>query len=258
MKNLRGFTLAEVLICIAIIAVVSAFGGSIMKKSTTNAYKLYIRSGYENLYEVLSGIIEDTPDISTKDKLQNELKKAFNLNDDKLTKNGIKYEVTEANGNGCFIIEMTVPQQKTRNNKDGKSTAVFLFNRNGDAYLVPLNVPADASNPSKYITDLQDRMDFIPFYIDDGLVGKYNGHSMPTKIVPTDYKTAVCKSYGDLYVTVPNKYAVKIENKNSIWGETQNNQWDFNSGSRARIVNCTGIAKLNNSEELTVLPYFGR
>ena len=252
MKKMRGFTLSEVLICIAIIAVVSAFGGSIMKKTTANAYKMYIKSGYENLYDALMEIMEDE-NIKTTASLQNELNKIFNMdNDKKTTKNGIKYEVTAANGNGSFIIEMTVPQQKTRNNSNGKSTAAFLFNTNGDGYLIPLNV-----NAAGYIPNLQTRADLIPFYIDDSEVGKYDGHTYK-KIVPTNYRDAACKINGSLNITVPSKYASENAASASVWGGTEKSVWNFNGGKLARIINCTGITIDQNANEYTVAPYYGR
>lgn len=56
MKNLekKGFSLAELLLCIAIIGVVSAMGMTITKHSSDKAYNLYYYTGYINLYNAIA------------------------------------------------------------------------------------------------------------------------------------------------------------------------------------------------------------
>ena len=54
MKNLKhGFTLAEILLCVGIIGVVSAMGLLVSKYTTEKAYNMYYYSGYMNLYNAL-------------------------------------------------------------------------------------------------------------------------------------------------------------------------------------------------------------
>ena len=65
MKNMtRGFTLAELLLCIGIIGVVSAMGMVIAKRGTDSAYNLYYYSGYINLYNAIADA-KTKPDINT-------------------------------------------------------------------------------------------------------------------------------------------------------------------------------------------------
>ena len=55
MKNFKhGFTLAEVLLCIAIIGIVIAMGMKITQNMTQRAYDKYWATGYLNLYDVLN------------------------------------------------------------------------------------------------------------------------------------------------------------------------------------------------------------
>lgn len=55
MKNFkRAFTLAELLLCIGIIGIVSAMGMVITKHSTDKAYQLYYYTGYINLYNAIA------------------------------------------------------------------------------------------------------------------------------------------------------------------------------------------------------------
>ena len=53
-KVKKGFTLAEVLLCIAIIGVVSAMGITIGKHGMDRAYNLYYYTGYSTLYNALA------------------------------------------------------------------------------------------------------------------------------------------------------------------------------------------------------------
>ncbi len=55
MKKLkRAFTLAELLLCIGIIGIVSAMGMVITKHTTEKAYQLYYYTGYINLYNAIA------------------------------------------------------------------------------------------------------------------------------------------------------------------------------------------------------------
>ena len=55
MKNLKpAFTLAELLLCIGIIGVVSAMGMTIAKHGTDRAYNLFYYNGYINLYNAIA------------------------------------------------------------------------------------------------------------------------------------------------------------------------------------------------------------
>lgn len=54
MKKHRGFTLAELILCIGIIGVVSAMGMTIAKINTDRAYNMYYYTGYINLYNAIA------------------------------------------------------------------------------------------------------------------------------------------------------------------------------------------------------------
>lgn len=53
-KFFRGFTLAELLLCVGIIGIVSAMGMTIAKISTDKAYNLFYYAGYINLYNAIA------------------------------------------------------------------------------------------------------------------------------------------------------------------------------------------------------------
>ncbi|MBR6126436.1 prepilin-type N-terminal cleavage/methylation domain-containing protein [bacterium] len=233
MRKLKGFTLTEALICILIIGVVSAFGGTIMKKSADKAYKMYYKSGYENLYNALAVIEGDDADhaITTQAGLQNRLDNILNLDAQHKTRNGIEYRVQWTDGSNNFVIDMTIPQRKTRANVNGRIAAGLLFNRENEGSLIPLNVNADG-----YIPNLQSRSDLLSYYIDDGLVGRRSGHHSFERIRPRSYKEAACMIYGNKPINLPSKY----------------------NNNTALTLNCAGVpnTKTLDSNKVFVVPYF--
>ncbi len=66
-KFFRGFTLAELLLCIGVIGIVSAMGMTVAKIGTDRAYNLYYYGAYENLYNAIADAkaknIEDNLEI---------------------------------------------------------------------------------------------------------------------------------------------------------------------------------------------------
>lgn len=201
-KFLKGFTLAELLLCIAIIGVVSAMGMTITKKTTDRAYNLYFYSGYINLYNAIADAkaqgAESNADIMNhvKNLFDSDLSSSetdqpvelfswpstvdsenFNVI---VTTNAVKYYYAKnldnrANGLGtlvgsnieykAFPITMTVPQRQTRSN-NGTATVHLLYIDNNGGYLIPV--------PGNDVVDLQNRRDLLPAYVDDGKVGRNN------------------------------------------------------------------------------------
>ena len=52
-KNKKGFSLAEILLTLGIIAVIATLGFTATKKSIDNAYNLYIYTGYKGLTDAI-------------------------------------------------------------------------------------------------------------------------------------------------------------------------------------------------------------
>lgn len=184
MKNLKiGFTMAELLLCLAIVGIISAMGVVATKHSADSAYNLFYYNGYINLYNTIAEIRSNGDDVTIA-KLANYL---GDKNDNTITaKNGIEYTLSSADGN--TIITMTVPQRKTRTN-NGKSTVQFAISEIDDGFLIPLDNDICDVN-------LQTRRDLLPAYIDDGIVGRMkkdgpNNYSME-KIAYYSYQQAFC------------------------------------------------------------------
>ncbi len=79
-KFFRGFTLAELLLCVGIIGIVSAMGMTIAKIGTDKAYNTFYYAGYINLYNAIADaksqgkgtnveIMNHARDLLSKDKL---------------------------------------------------------------------------------------------------------------------------------------------------------------------------------------------
>ena len=79
-KFFRGFTLAELLLCVGIIGIVSAMGMTVAKIGTDKAYNSYYYAGYINLYNAIadaksqgketnSDIMNHTRDLLSKDNV---------------------------------------------------------------------------------------------------------------------------------------------------------------------------------------------
>ena len=79
-KFFRGFTLAELLLCIGIIGIVSAMGMTVAKISTDKAYNSFYYAGYINLYNAIADaksqgketnrdIMDHTKDLLSKDNV---------------------------------------------------------------------------------------------------------------------------------------------------------------------------------------------
>ena len=183
MKQFKyGFTMAELLLSIAIIGVVSAMGMTIAKHSSEKAYNLFYYNGYINLYNAIADAKAESKDTKT-DIMQhvNEL----------LNKDPAAEEINVADTK-YFRIDMTVPQAKTRTN-NGQATVSFLYiNDSYDSLLVPL-VPTDPNVPN-----LQDRRDLLPVYIDDGTVGRTRKVGNGYEYTPPryySYREAYCRLY---------------------------------------------------------------
>lgn len=186
-KNFKsGFTLVELLLCIAIIGVVSALGMNITKHSTAKAYKLFYYSAYTNLYDAICYAEENKAEDNeaTKDSVIGDraefiklLNAALGKTDNQgktedpengniiTTSNGIKYTIGNPEGGKCPIT-MQVPQAKTKTN-NGFETVNLVY--------VPTNIVGKNNLGSMLIpvaggsVNLQNRKDLLPFYIDDGL-----------------------------------------------------------------------------------------
>lgn len=222
-----GFTMAELLLCIAIIGIVSAMGMTITKKSTEKAYNLYFYTGYVNLYNAIADAVESGEDaypsglctgMPTSTGMPNNMPthetpfvrhiaKVLGVDEGELkpnggsgsftTKNGIEYiflNQATCPGANAARIYMYVPAAKTRNNNGRIGTELFYMS--DIQQLVPTN-HANQYNNNKVIS-LQERRDLLPAYIDDGRVGRNNTLNRAN----WEYERPIYGSYKDVFCSI--------------------------------------------------------
>lgn len=213
-----GFTMAELLLCIAIIGVVSAMGMTVTKKSTENAYNLYFYTGYVNLYNAIADAVETGEDAypsglcngtspnntpTSQTQFVRHIAKVLGVNEEDIehnggsgsftTNNGIKYTfLNQATcpGANAARIYMRVPAAKTRNN-DGLIGTEFFYMSD-----IQQLVPTRYTN-NNYIS-LQERRDLLPAYIDDGKVGRNNSLNRTN----WEYERPIYGSYKDVFCSI--------------------------------------------------------
>ena len=194
-KMMRAFTLAELLLCIGIIGIVSAMGMVITKHSTERAYNLYYYTGYINLYNSIAEA--KTEGKESIQDIMNYVKELMNDGGADANRivaiNGIEYVYSVgAIQNERMNIQMSVPVAKTRNN-NGLTSVELCFDNSTPGYLIPIAPSGGSSAPN-----LQIRRDLLPAYIDDGKVGRNN-------IVNRDgfnYAKPIYGSYKDAYCSI--------------------------------------------------------
>ena len=202
-----GFTMAELLLCIAIIGIVSAMGMTITKKSTEKAYNLLYYTGYVNMYNAIADAVatgEDSllsttaPDGNTiKPAIVTHIAKCFNVDENSIVMDvGLNYTFNTTNGityllhaySSVLAIWMKVPTNT------GSSKYVQLY------YVPSTNelIPANENNPAFF--QIQNRKDLLAAYVDDGKVGRNNVMNRSSwqyqRPVYGSYKDAYCSVYG--------------------------------------------------------------
>lgn len=203
--NKKGFSLAEILIALGIISVIATMGFTIAKKGIDKAYDMYIYTSYVGLSDALTEAHTDgfslgddlndninclvyldkllsTPEetsltkLQTKDQIYNQ-NKTYTIN----AKNGVTYTIKTVFSNNIYeftSIKMELPARKTQNRTTGKRTVCYAYNSNGvgndilKTAIVPAAESFDICVMDPDVKDLVKRMDLLPFYIDDGDIGK--------------------------------------------------------------------------------------
>ena len=246
MKKIKcGFSLAEVLIAMAIISVIATMGFTITKNSIARAYDMYIYTGYKGISDAIADA--EANDFGLKDgSISSNFKThIINLLDAKedggyiKAPNGVWYKfgpygskkdttVTPNKTYYYYVMEMKTPTKKkiVGNNITTKETTCFAYIPEKEYKIL---IPFEGGGKcTPTIQTLNLRMDLLPFYIDDGFVGRYAPSSSGAMSYhPKTYYSAseaTCRAHGSL--TMPdgkplnscsgnsntNKGTVRIEN----------------------------------------------
>ncbi len=206
----RGFTIAELLLVIVIIGIISAMGATITKKSSARAYNLFWHNGYVTLSNAIGDIEYNNSNPSEADPSQmdyetfsasdwaKEVDVAFGARRDAAapanntvhTNNGTLYHFAASQG-GAIMITMSVPAPKSRTNNSLATTRLF-FDPSGSNELIPT---------SGGDVDLSTRMDLLPVIIDDGttdrVIQNLNGTNASLKRANVQtFQEAYCQAKG--------------------------------------------------------------
>lgn len=204
MKKFKtGFSLAEVLIALGIISVIATIGFTITKRNIDRAYDMYVYTGYQGISNAIAYANEEGQDI-TKKQVQFEhsvseiLDGNTDPNDSTFTKtpNGTSYKFTalpERTINSTppvrkhdYYITMKVPAPKRVFNKvttTQETICLLYMPETKYGILIPVN---SIDNCNATIADLNKRIDLLPFYVDDGEVGRV----VNKKYRPKTYRNA--------------------------------------------------------------------
>ena len=180
-----GFTLAEVLISLAIASIIAVLGTSVAKKGIANAYNGYYYTGYKGLSDAIAVANSEYVNNSTTcdwdttlgtnsciQSLADTLELSDPVSDFRTAPNGVSYKFTKS-GN-YYIVEMHIPSIKqtigdeTRNYK----STCLVFNPTDIGELVIPSNDTIGDYCSKQDDNLQNNPHLLSFYIDNGTVGR--------------------------------------------------------------------------------------
>lgn len=223
--NKSGFSLAEVLIALAIVSIIATMAFTISKRGIERAYQQYVYTGYTGISDAISdaktnGLEFEYDNVNESDAIEHILK-IFSVDDSNVSKpggdsiqftapNNIEYKIWTVGDNGedsdsasfspYYYIEMKVPTVKTSSGKTRETICLSYAPKEEYGVLVPFQGNGDKCTTT--IESIQDRQDLLPFYIDNGKLGTRIENST-NKVEYTarkyySFKQAACKLYGDI------------------------------------------------------------
>lgn len=225
-KFKKGFSLAELLIAIGIVSVIAVFGTTIAKKNIERAFDLYVYTGFKGLQDGIAYSYANNNGFGGNSEPNNEalvniLTAVFGGKADKDTqgpfyvvtaKNNIKYTLPfyqndndriDDTENYSYRIKMEIPYVKTQDSDKAQICLRYLDSPNSSFDLYPVeSFAGNSSNDSCTTTkevfgNIQDRIDLLPFYIDDGTAGRLiQGKYTPKEFY--SFREAACKSKNDI------------------------------------------------------------
>ena len=178
----RAFSLAEILIALAIISVIATMGFTITQKNIASAYDMYFYTGYTGLqYAIADAYSKDYDQNSYTALHVYDSEVATHVNDlfrgnlsGSSTEtiitapNHIKYTIKRHSSSPYAAkIIMQVPSVKTKNGSNKEVTMYYMPEKYN--FLILADDGDTATTSGDYATK---RIDLFPFYIDDGIQGK--------------------------------------------------------------------------------------
>lgn len=159
----KGFSLAEVLVSLAIVSVIATMGFSIAKKGLASAYNGYYFTGYDAINKTIHSAYAKYPDNPDKrlKYIQMTLsldKDLNNLDTDEfaIAPNGIGYKINNTE------IKMRVPSVKTKYVKKPYRIVRFIYHENSHNLLIIVPPDNNEKDVDGYV-DIRERSDLLAF-----------------------------------------------------------------------------------------------
>ena len=173
-KLKKAFTLFEILIVLAIIAVLTVMFMTISKKGLESAYNTYYYASYSAIYDAIQYSYARNADPNLSDKID-------------------YYWVGKAHGFSKDASNNTIAKKKTTGTITYPATSngiQFTINNSGTYYTITAVIPSANGNVSAQYyfypninngilvpykageIKLYQRKDLLPFFVDDGIVGR--------------------------------------------------------------------------------------
>lgn len=235
----KGFSLAEILIALAIVAVIATMAFTISKKGTENAYNQYVYTGYIGISDAITDATNEQFELEYNNvKNCNAIKyimKVLSVDETKATQNGssdaitftapnkISYKIWTAGADDAeaddkspyFYIQMSVPTTRT---SAGNATNICLSYAPKENYSVLIPFQGD-NQCTTTIDNIQKRTDLLPFYIDNGRLGVRTTYdnSETSELEPRrfySFQEAACKLYGDITTASKNLNCTGVDISN--------------------------------------------
>lgn len=200
MKLRNAFSLAEILVVVAILSVIAIFGFKIAGDGIDRAYNDYIYTGYEGLNVAIKAAEEAAEeagvngvDVNFNTYIANIFNGSY-IDDGRIIRasNGINYiyHGQLLFPNPIFFYQMQTP--KRRANDGSFNNTCLAYYPDGDYnLLLPVGTTGDCTTD----LDIQQRPDLLLFYFDDGIAGRtINGEYHPIRYYTV--RDAVCSKYG--------------------------------------------------------------
>ncbi len=222
MKNLKkGFSLAELLIAIAIISVIAIMGTSIAKNNIERAYNLYVYTGFKGLQDGIADANSQGINMASPSEMAGHLYNLFTNKEASISPTNGYYKVTASNNiqyniytdsdtvndlGTIYYIAMQIPYVKKKDSSTQTVCLQYIDSSKTAFALYPVDEFKSSCSTSASFSAIQDRIDLLPFYIDDGFTGRYapdinNNNDKKMKYYKKtfySFREAACKSRGDL------------------------------------------------------------
>ena len=211
MKNKKGFSLAELLIALAVVSVIATIGFSVAQKGIERAFNQYVYTAYSSLYHLFSDAVENDHTVFSTSSDSNYMKHMIKvlqakqeiLNPDSnshlilIARNNVKYIFQQESVNPTelpdygflYTIYVQVPAaKKVKEDGEVRNSVTYKLRYSSKGFTSQIPLPCYISDSevnqiktslgekytknTEFIQKMPERIDLLPFYVDDGLVGR--------------------------------------------------------------------------------------